>query len=150
MLRVITKLQRGGNSTVPPRRRYASLPRAASACVGSLLALQCLALLPFRRQLAVLHAFELQSIGVEEEYGVVVFVVFVCRIDDLHFLLLQKGLQGIDVGAIAQLEGVVVEADVADLVRLAALGRGDPVTGLAVGPADRTAVVLRDLEAQEG
>ena len=100
-------------------------------------------------ELAVLHALELEAIGVEEEHGIVVLVILVGRVDDLHLLLLEESLQRIDVLSIAQLEGVMVQADVTDLVLLAALGLGDPVAGLAVGPADRAAVVLGDLEAQE-
>src|SRR6185437_15784932 len=48
-------------------------------------------------QLAVLHALELEAVGIEEEHGVVVLVVLVGRVDDLHLLLLEEGLQRIDV-----------------------------------------------------
>src|SRR4051812_39646629 len=100
-------------------------------------------------QFAVLHALQLDSIGIEEEHGVVVLVILVGRIDDPHLLLFEEGLQRIDVAAAAQLEGVMMQADIADLVFLPSLGRGDPVAGLAVGPADRLRILVGDLEAQE-
>jgi hypothetical protein len=43
----------------------------------------------------------------------------------------------------------MVQANVADLVFLPALGTRDPVAGLAIGPADRAGVFVRNLEAQE-
>src|SRR3954452_9697193 len=100
-------------------------------------------------QLAVLHALEFEAIRIEEEHVVVVLVVLVSRVDDLDLLLLEEGLQSIDVLPIAQLERIMMQADIADLVGLAALRLGDPVAGPAIGPADRAAVILGDLEAQE-
>src|SRR5262245_39026756 len=54
------------------------------------------------RGLAVLHALELQAVGVEEEDGVVVVVVLAGRIDDggLH-LVLEECLQVVHVLAAA-------------------------------------------------
>src|SRR5882672_1826193 len=92
---------------------------------------------------------ELDPVGGEKEHGVVVVIIFVGRIDDAHALAFEKGLQGVDIPAVAQLEGIVMQAEVADAVCLAALGRRDPVARLAVGPADRVGILVRDLEAQE-
>src|SRR5262245_20982434 len=91
---------------------------------------------PLCRQLTVFHALQLDAVGIEKEHGVAVLVVLVRRIDDLHALLIEPGLQGIDVLPVAQFEGIVVQTDVAYAVALAALGRRDPVARLAVRPAD--------------
>ena len=64
----------------------------------------------------------------------------------------RKACKRIDVLAAAQLERVVVEADIADAVLVLAalgIGRADPEPRLAVGPADRVVVFVRDLEAEE-
>src|SRR5262245_48455399 len=61
-----------------------------------------------RGQFAVLHALELQSVGIEEEHGVVVLVVLIRRIDNPDFLLLEEVLQRIDVLPVSQFEGIVV------------------------------------------
>ena len=102
-----------------------------------------------RGQFTVLHAFELDAVRVEEEHRIVVLVVFVGRVDDANGLALEEGLQGVDVLPVAQLEGIVVQADIADPIGLAALGAGDPVARLAIGPTDRAGILVRDLEAQE-
>src|SRR5262245_42652399 len=105
--------------------------------------------LTFGGQFAVLHAFELEAIRVDEEHRIVVLVVLVGRIDDANALALEEGLQSVDVLPVAQLEGVVVQADIADAVALTALGRSNPIAGLAVGPANGVGVFVGDLEAQE-
>jgi len=47
------------------------------------------------------------------------------------------------------LEAIVVEADIAVAVRPALrVGAGDPVAGLAVGPADIVIVFVRNLKAE--
>ena len=63
--------------------------------------------------LAVAHAFELHAVGVEEEDGVIVVVIFAGRIDDGGAEFLHEGLQRIDIVAAAELEGVMVKADIA-------------------------------------
>src|SRR5215475_10047758 len=105
--------------------------------------------LTFGRQFAVLHAFELDAIGVEEEHRIVVLIVLVGRIDDANALALEEGLQSVDILPVAQLEGVVVQADIADAVGLAALSGSNPVASLAVGPANGVGIFVGDLEAQE-
>src|SRR5262245_40299065 len=72
-------------------------------------------------QFSVLHAFELDAVRVEEEHRVVILVIVVGRVDDAHALALEKSLQGVDVLPVAQLEGVVVQADIADAIGPAAL-----------------------------
>lgn len=71
-------------------------------------------------------------------------------IDDAHALAFEIDLQRIDILPVAQLEGVVVKADIADAMCLPPLGGRDPEARLAVGPADGAAIVFRQLEAQEG
>src|SRR5258708_2808003 len=63
----------------------------------------------------IVHALELHAVGIEEIDGVVAaFVVLARRVDHLHLVRLQHLVQRVDVGTLRQLEGVVVEADVAE------------------------------------
>jgi hypothetical protein len=102
--------------------------------------------------LAIFHAFELEAVWVEEEYGVVVVVIFAGGIDDDDAFLFEEGLERVDILAAAQLKRIVVEADVAlaMLALLAATGGSDPEPGLAIRPADRVIIFIRDLKAEEG
>src|SRR5262249_17385598 len=74
-------------------------------------------------------------------------------IDDLGAeLVAQKGVRRIDILPAAQLEGVMVEADIAlPIFALAACGVGarDPKARLAVGPADHVAVLVGELESEK-
>jgi len=102
---------------------------------------------------AVLHALQFQAVRIEEKHGIIVFVVFGGRIDDRYTEILEKGLQLIDIFAAAQLERIMVEADVADAVFvLLALGIcwPNPESGIAIGPADCVLVLLGHVKAEEG
>ena len=102
--------------------------------------------------LAIAHGFELHAVGVEEEHGVIVVVIFAGRIDNFGALLLEKGLQSVHVLTAPETEGVMVEADIALAVWVLPalrIGGGDPEQGLAVRPAHHALVLSLDVEAQE-
>src|SRR5690606_32238250 len=102
--------------------------------------------------LAVLHALQLEAVGIEKEDGVVVVVVFRRWLDALGAQAAHECFERIDVAPAATVEGVVMKADVADTV-LALAARcvrlADPDTRLAVGPADCVVVLVQYLEAEE-
>ena len=63
----------------------------------------------------------------------------------------QRLIKFVDIGALRQLERVVVEADIALAVRMfLSLGVGlrDPEQGLAIAPAGHVAVLMFELESQ--
>src|SRR5262245_1273168 len=102
--------------------------------------------------LSVFHAFKLETIRIEKEHGIIVVIIFAGWIDDGGAKLVQEVLQRIHVSAAAQLEGIVVEADVADAVFAFAtvrIGGADPESCLAIGPADRILVFLGYFKAKE-
>src|SRR5512135_2357201 len=111
-----------------------------------------LASLPPRSR-RIVHALELDAVGVEEIDGVIAAgIILGGGIDDGRADLLQESLQVEDVLALGELEGVVVEADVAAavLVLLAlAVGLADPEQRLAVAPAGGVGQIVFELEAQE-
>src|SRR5476649_60952 len=119
----------GRNRTVPPLVVTLLCPPTLER---SPFLLQGFGLSPLLLELAVLHALELEAVGIEEEDGVIALIIFAGRIDDFHLLLLEEVLQRIDVTAVAQMEGVVMQADIADLLALRPLRRRDPVAGLAI------------------
>src|SRR4051812_928073 len=105
-----------------------------------------------RCQLTILHALELQPVGVEEEHGVIIVIILASRVDDLSPELLQEAVKLVDVAAAAHLEGIVVEADVADaglVLPALRIGLANPEARLPVRPADRVLVFVEHLEAQE-
>src|SRR5690348_7680877 len=108
----------------------------------------CLACVAF----AVFHAFQLEPVGIEEEHRIVVVIMLASRVNDGCAEFEQEGLQVIYIPAATQLERIVMEAYIAyaELVRATlSIGRADPEPRLAVGPADRVLVFIRDLEAEE-
>src|SRR5262249_33783499 len=69
-----------------------------------------------------------------------------------HAVELEKGAERVDVVAARQLEGIVMEADVAlAVLALPALriGLRDPEQSLAVAPARHVGIVVLELEAEE-
>src|SRR5581483_6674648 len=155
-----------GSSGIKPTSIISALRRMRARCASPLAARGAAAkpawLFPAAPALALSlarrlahHALELEPVRVEEEHGIVAFaVVWIVggRIDHGDAVLLQQRVEVVDVAPLAQLEGVVVEADVADAVRvLLALrvGLADPEQGLAVAPAGGLVEVVLALESEE-
>src|ERR1051325_10299508 len=66
-------------------------------------------------------------------------------------MLPQRRIELIDVDALRELEGIVVEADIALAMRVLlalGIGLGDPEQCLAVAPAGHVAVLMFQLESQ--
>src|SRR4051794_14891080 len=61
---------------------------------------------------AVGHAFKLDAVRVQKINRVVVFVIFARGIDDIDIVRFQERLKRVDVGAVAELERIVMQADV--------------------------------------
>jgi hypothetical protein len=102
--------------------------------------------------LSIAHTFELHAVGIEEEYGVVVVVMFGGRINDAGALLFEERLQRVHVLAAAQAKGIVVEANVPFAVFVLpalCVCLGNPEQGLAVGPAHHALVFRLHAEAEK-
>src|SRR3954470_16765782 len=103
--------------------------------------------------LAVFHPLQLQPVGVEEEHGIIVIVIFLSRIDNGGVqLVLQECLQLVHLLSAAELERIVMKSNITATVLVLLplrIRRADPEQGLAVAPADGILVLLGHLEAEE-
>src|SRR5262249_22022723 len=101
------------------------------------------------------HALELQAVGIKKEDRVIALAVLGIagrRIDHLHVVLSKMSVEGVHVPPAAQLERIMVEADIADPMRAALalrVGFTDPEQRLAVAPTGGLARGIFALEPEK-
>src|SRR5258707_414403 len=102
--------------------------------------------------LAVFHAFEPEPVGIEKEDGIVVIIILSGRIDDFRAGLFKEIPKRIDILAASELKSIMVKADIAGAMfvfQAFLIGGTDPEPRLAIRPADRIVIFIRDLKAEE-
>ena len=101
----------------------------------------------------VFHSLELQTVGIKKEHCIVVVVIFSSSIYNLYTLFPRsKRLQSVHVLPATKLKSVVMETDITNAIpSLPALciRRPDPEAGLAVRPANRIVIFIRNFEPQK-
>src|SRR5580704_828244 len=133
-----------GVSRAPAARRLRSRRRSASFAFAFARTL-------WRRRPD--HGFKFHVVRIREIDSIIIAAVILAgRIDHVHSVLFKKLAEIVDGFSAGELEGVVMESDIAfAILVLPALriGGGDPEQGLAVAPAGHIAVFVLQFEAEK-
>src|SRR5580704_14707454 len=99
------------------------------------------------------HGFELHAVGIGKiDRVIAVTVILARRIDHRHAVLFEKSAEIVHRLAAGQLEGVVMETDIAFAIFVLPalrIGGGNPEQRLAVAPAGHVAVFVFQFEAEK-